>query len=48
VAYWFSDKIVLAMYRAKPVSEAQAPELHRRDDDSRRRPSDQATFRLRP
>ena len=29
VAYWFSDKMVLAMYRAKQVSEAQAPELHR-------------------
>ncbi|MFZ5875465.1 MAG: zinc metalloprotease HtpX [Nitrospirota bacterium] len=29
VAYWFSDKIVLAMYRAKPVSEGEAPELHR-------------------
>ncbi len=29
VAYWFSDKIVLAMYRAKQVSEAEAPELHR-------------------
>jgi heat shock protein HtpX len=28
-SYWFSDKIVLAMYRAKPVSEAEAPELHR-------------------
>ena len=28
-AYWFSDKIVLAMYRAKQVSEAEAPELHR-------------------
>jgi heat shock protein HtpX len=27
-SYWFSDKIVLAMYRAKPVSEAEAPELH--------------------
>ena len=26
-AYWFSDKIVLAMYRAKPVTEAEAPEL---------------------
>ncbi|MBI5560745.1 MAG: zinc metalloprotease HtpX [Deltaproteobacteria bacterium] len=26
-AYWFSDKIVLAMYRAKEVSEAQAPEV---------------------
>ena len=29
VAYWFSDKIVLAMYRAKKVSEAEAPRLHR-------------------
>ena len=28
-AYWFSDRIVLAMYRAQPVSEADAPELHR-------------------
>ncbi len=28
-AYWFSDKIVLAMYRAKPVTEAEAPELVR-------------------
>ncbi len=27
-AYWFSDKIVLAMYGAKPVAEAEAPELH--------------------
>ena len=26
-AYWFSDKIVLAMYRAKPVTESEAPEL---------------------
>lgn len=26
-AYWFSDKIVLAMYRARPVTEAEAPEL---------------------
>jgi heat shock protein HtpX len=26
-SYWFSDKIVLAMYRAQPVSEADAPEL---------------------
>ena len=25
--YWFSDKIVLAMYRAKPVTQAEAPEL---------------------
>lgn len=29
VSYWFSDKIVLAMYRAKPVSESELPELHR-------------------
>ena len=28
-AYWFSDKIVLKMYRARPVSEAEAPDLHR-------------------
>jgi len=28
VAFWFSDKIVLAMYRAKEVKEAEAPELH--------------------
>ena len=27
-SYWFSDKIVLAMYRAKPVLEAEAPRLH--------------------
>jgi heat shock protein HtpX len=29
VSYWFSDKIVLAMYRAQPVDESQAPELYR-------------------
>jgi len=28
VTYWFSDKIVLAMYRAKRVSEAEAPQLY--------------------
>lgn len=28
-AYWFSDKIVLRMYRAQEVDEAQAPELFR-------------------
>jgi heat shock protein HtpX len=28
VAYWFSDKMVLAMYRAQPVDEAAAPELY--------------------
>ncbi len=27
-SYWFSDKIVLAAYRAKPVSESEAPELY--------------------
>ena len=27
-AYWFSDRIVLAMYRAKEVSPADAPRLH--------------------
>jgi heat shock protein HtpX len=27
-SYWFSDKIVLARYRAQPVAEAQAPRLH--------------------
>jgi heat shock protein HtpX len=28
ISYWFSDRIVLAMYRAKEVSEAEAPELY--------------------
>ena len=28
-AYWFSDKLVLSMYKAKPVSESQAPQLYR-------------------
>jgi heat shock protein HtpX len=28
VSYWFSDRIVLAMYSAKEVSESQAPELY--------------------
>jgi len=28
ISYWFSDKIVLRMYRAKEVSETQAPELY--------------------
>ena len=27
-AWWFSDRIVLRMYGAQPVSEAEAPELH--------------------
>ncbi len=29
VIYWFSDKIVLAMYRAKPLSESEAPQVYR-------------------
>lgn len=28
-AYWFSDKLVLAMYRAKEVDENKAPKLHK-------------------
>jgi len=28
-SYWFSDRIVLAMYRAQPVDEASAPTLYR-------------------
>jgi len=28
IAYWFSDKIVLKMYRAKEVTEAEAPDLY--------------------
>lgn len=28
-AYWFSDKIVLKMYRAHQVSQEESPELHR-------------------
>jgi heat shock protein HtpX len=28
-SYWFSDKIVLKMYHAQEVTEAQAPELYR-------------------
>ncbi len=28
-AYWFSDKIVLSMYKAREVSEREAPELYR-------------------
>jgi heat shock protein HtpX len=27
-SYWFSDKIVLSMYHAQPVSESEAPELY--------------------
>jgi len=28
ISYWFSDKIVLKMYRARPVSQSDAPELY--------------------
>ncbi len=28
-SYWFSDKIVLAMYRAQPIEEHENPELYR-------------------
>ena len=28
-SYWFSDKIVLALYRAQQVEESEAPELFR-------------------
>jgi len=27
-AYWFSDRIVLAMYGARPLSESEAPAIH--------------------
>jgi len=27
-AYWFSDKVILKMYRAREVTEAEAPELY--------------------
>lgn len=29
VSYWFSDRIVLAMYGAQPLAEADAPVVHR-------------------
>lgn len=29
ISYWFSDKIVLTMYRAKEVSNIEAPKLHK-------------------
>ncbi|MCI0548262.1 MAG: zinc metalloprotease HtpX [Candidatus Rokubacteria bacterium] len=28
-SYWFSDRIVLSMYRAQPVTEGDAPDLYR-------------------
>lgn len=35
--YWFSDRMVLRMYRARVVDRAQAPELYDRVDRLRRR-----------
>jgi|TARA_Y100000310_G_scaffold167610_2_gene167534 heat shock protein HtpX len=32
-SYWFSDKIVLRMYRAKEVSKVQAPKIHAMVED---------------
>jgi len=29
ISYWYSDKIVLAMYRAQPIKEGDMPELYR-------------------
>lgn len=29
ISYWFSDKIALAMAKAKPVTEEESPDLHR-------------------
>ena len=29
VMYWFSDRIALAMHRAKPLSESEAPQVYR-------------------
>src|SRR3990167_728676 len=29
VMYWFSDRIALSMHRAKPLSEAEAPQVYR-------------------
>lgn len=33
VTYFFSDKIVLAMYRAKEITKSQSPELHKVVDE---------------
>lgn len=33
ISYWFSDKIVLAMYRAKPVSREEAKDIYRIVED---------------
>src|SRR5688572_20667433 len=36
-SWWFSDRIVLAMYRARPVTPAEAPELYAMVGDLTRR-----------
>jgi heat shock protein HtpX len=36
VMYWWSDKLVLRMYRARIITEAEAPELYRMVDRLRR------------
>src|SRR5690606_13901770 len=36
-SYWFSDRIVLRMYRGREVTEAEAPELYRMVDRLRQR-----------
>jgi len=28
-SYWFSDRLVLAMYRAQPLDQRQAPDIYR-------------------
>ena len=34
-SYWFSDKLVLKMYQAQPVSESEAPGAPRHGEKSR-------------
>lgn len=36
-AYWFSDKIVLKIYGAQPLSETESPDIHRMVEDLSRR-----------
>jgi len=37
LSYWFSDKIVLAMYGAKPITEQEAPQLYQLVENLARR-----------
>lgn len=39
IMYWFSDKIVLAMYRAKPITAEQSPQLYQMVENLTRRAS---------